>query len=87
MYLHPGNGAAIAEAEILGVFDLDTASRSPLTRDYLKNAQLSGQIVSVSEDLPKSFIVCASKKSTGRVYLSQLNSSTLMKRCEAAAFE
>ncbi|MCL1828404.1 MAG: DUF370 domain-containing protein [Oscillospiraceae bacterium] len=87
MYLHLGKNAVVARERIVGIFDLDTASHSHLTREYLKKAQISGQIVNISDDLPKSFVVCRDKEENGEVYLSQLNSSTLMKRCEAADIE
>ena len=40
-----------------------------------------------AEDLPKSFVVCRAKGEETRVYLSQLNSATLLKRSESAALE
>ena len=32
------------------------------------------------DEIPKSFIVCADEKAGQRVYLSQLNTSTLLRR-------
>ncbi len=79
MFLHLGKGTMIRESEILGIFDLDITSQSHLTRKYLAMAQGAGQVVNAAEDLPKSFIVCESGGKT-TLYLSQMASSTLLKR-------
>lgn len=87
MYLHLGNDVIIRKAEVLGIFDLDNTSQSRLTRAFLAEAERSGAVINAAgEGLPKSFLVCQTE--TGqRVYLSQLNSSTLMKRSESSGIE
>ena len=79
MYLHLGSGAVVRRRDIIGIFDLDNTSQSHITRKYLAAAEKSGQVVSVAEDLPKSFVVC-SDNGTTRVYLSQMATQTLYKR-------
>ena len=81
MYLHIGKGTVIPTEEIVAIFDLDLTSQSYLTRQYLKRAEQSGRVVSASEDLPKSFLVCESKGKT-TVYLSQMAAATLLRRAE-----
>ena len=82
MYLHLGNDVAVRKTEVVGVFDLDNTSQSALTRRYLAAAEKSGSVVNAAGDeLPKSFVVCA-EGTRQTVYLSQLNSSTLLKRSE-----
>ncbi len=78
MYLHLGQESIIRTKEILGIFDLDTASLSRDTRAYLAAAQKAGRVVTVTEELPKSFIVTANRPRT--VYLSQISAGTLKKR-------
>ena len=80
MYLILGSGAAVPRREVLGVFDLDAASVSHLTRDFLRTAQLRGQVRDAGGgyDLPKSFVL-----TDGGVFLSPLNSITLKKRCNS----
>ena len=80
MYIHLGNNKVIREKEIIGIFDLDTATVSKRTRDYLEKAEKSGKVTYDSFELPKSFIVCAEKKGENRVFLSQLSTTTLQKR-------
>lgn len=81
MYLHLGNGIVVKEKDIIGVFDLEKSSIKKDTREYLKNAQDSGDVINVSFELPKSFCVCQSKKSTKQmVYISQISTTALEKR-------
>lgn len=81
MYLHLGKGKIIAKDEIIGIFDLDITSQSHLTRKYLSMAEKAGNVENAAEDIPKSFVVCKSREGT-RLYLSQMSSATLLKRCE-----
>ena len=80
MYLHIGNATVIRQDEIVGIFDLDTATISKKTRDYLNFSEKRKEVISSCTDLPKSFIVCSAKKYKNKVYLSQLSAQTLEKR-------
>ena len=80
MYLHLGQDTVVAFDEIIGIFDLDTSTVSKITRDYLKRAETAGRVVNVSMELPKSFTVCKDAKGEVTVYISQISSSTLLKR-------
>ncbi|MEF9969725.1 MAG: DUF370 domain-containing protein [Ruthenibacterium sp.] len=80
MYLHLGQESIIHTRDILGIFDIDTASISKHTRDFLARAEKKGQVVNVSTELPKSFIVTAGE--TNAVYISQISASTLKKRSQ-----
>ena len=81
MYLHLGQNVIVPEAEVVGIFDLDNTTGSHITRRFLNEAEKSGLVKTVSEDLPKSFIICG-KNREFVVYLSQLTSQTLLKRSE-----
>lgn len=81
MYLHLGGDKVVKTKDIIGIFDMDTSTVSKNTRDYLKKSEKSGEVVTVSYDLPKSFIVVQKKKSKEKtVYISQISSQTLNKR-------
>ena len=82
MYLHLGKGWVVSGNEIIAIFDLDNSSQSHLTRKYLSAAEKAGQVINASEDIPKSFIV-TEEKGKRRVYLSQMASSTLLRRWES----
>ena len=82
MYLHLGQGVMIPHDEIIGVFDLDNASDSKWTRDFLRNAEEQSVVISVCDDIPRSFVVADHPYHPQIVYLSQLSSQTLLKRVE-----
>ena len=58
MYLHLGQHIVVPEATVIGVFDLDNTTGSHITREFLKEAEKAGKVKSVSDELPKSFVVC-----------------------------
>ena len=80
MYLHLGMDKVINFDDIIGIFDLDTTTVSKNTRNYLSKAEKSGIVENVCYDLPKSFIVCRTKKGEDKVYIAQISSTTLQKR-------
>ena len=82
MYLHLGQDTVIKKEEILGIFDIDTSTVSKITRDYLSRKEKDGSCVTVSYELPGSFVVCLDKDNNETVYISQLSASTLAKRTE-----
>lgn len=79
MYLHLGEKTVIKTDEIIGIFDLDNTTLSKHTRDFLKESEKNGEVINVSYELPKSFIVCVENK-IKKVYISQIAASTLYKR-------
>lgn len=82
MYLHLGGSVVIQTDRIVGIFDLDTATVAKNTRETLAKAEKNGDVLPVTTDLPKSFIVVEDKerRSGQRIYLSHLSSATLLKR-------
>lgn len=78
MYLHLGQNTVITVDEIVGIFDIDGTTVKKNTRDFLSKAEKDGNIIYVSNELPKSFIVCKDKK----VYVSQISPATLLLRTE-----
>lgn len=81
MYLHLGQETVVKTEDIVGIFDMDTSTVSKATRDYLSKAEKSGEVVTITYELPKTFVVVSPKKSKEKtVYISQLSSSTLDKR-------
>ena len=87
MYLHLGQSVVVPYRAVIGVFDLDNASSSHLTRAFLERAEKEGRVVSVCEDIPKSFLVCGKPGGATAVYLSQLSPATLLRRAENNSFE
>ncbi len=82
MYLHLGRDVAVSIKTIIGVFDLDTSSSSKITRAFLAKSEKSGHVVNVSDDVPKSFVLCE-EKGKRSLYISQISTATLLKRAES----
>lgn len=75
MYLHLGEDTVVNSNKILGIFDMDTSTVNKATRDYLSKAEKEKRVIYVNYDLPRSFIVTEDK-----IYVSPLNTGTLLKR-------
>jgi len=86
MYLHLGQNVVVSEADVIGIFDLDNTTSSHITRKFLGDAEKAGNVINVSDDLPRSFIVSGRDKKI-TVHLSQLSPQTLHKRSETMRFE
>ncbi len=80
MYLHLGQDTVIKINDIVGIFDIETSTISKATRNYLAAAQKEGRVVNVSMEMPKSFVICCNKKNKLTVYITQISSTTLLKR-------
>ncbi|MBQ7566969.1 MAG: DUF370 domain-containing protein [Oscillospiraceae bacterium] len=79
MYLPIGGDMAVRTETIIGIFDLDNASWSHKTREFLRRAECEGAVVAVGDELPKTMIVTR-EMGLDRVWLSQFGVSTLEKR-------
>ena len=83
MYLHLGRDVVVMAGDVVGVFDLDTSTWSKHTKSFLSAWEKKGKVVNVSDDLPRSAVVCQTNEGTV-VYISQLSTRTLVKRSESA---
>ena len=79
MYIPIGSDMSVRDKSIIGIFDLDNTTYSKHTRKFLAEAEKIGEVVTVPEDLPKSFLL-TSEFGMDRVYLCQFNAATLEKR-------
>lgn len=76
MYINVGADVLIRSREIVGIFDLDTASIGADTKRFLKEKEKNGDVIQVGNELPKSFILTE----RGKVYFSQFAASVLKNR-------
>ena len=83
MYLHLGQNVMLETKRIIGIFDLDNTSYSKITRKFLAEAEKESVVITVGEELPRSFILCDHPYHRQIVYLSPLSSQTLYKRMES----
>lgn len=84
MYLHLGKDVVVRHRDIIGIFDMEKTTVSRKTKDFLSHATKAGQVVTVSYDLPKSFIVVRQENGGHMVYISQISAATLKKRAGSA---
>ena len=80
MYLHLGQETVVRLREVVGIFDMENATISKYTRQFLADAEKGGRVCNVTMELPKSFVVCVDRDGTETVYISQISSATLLKR-------
>ena len=78
MFLHAGNHKNVRLSEIVGIFDMDTATVSADTRAFLRNAEKTGRTEALVAEIPKSFLLTGD----GTVYLSQISTGSLLGRVE-----
>ena len=83
MYLHLGQDVVVPMREIVGIFDLENTTVSKHTRVLLNEAEKNGRVITVGDDLPKSFVVCQTGGELPTVYISQISCATLLKRAES----
>jgi len=83
----PAPAVFLPRASIVGVFDLDTATVSGHTRDFLRRAQEVGAVITVGDDLPQSFIVTSmpagalvGESAQNYIYLLSQSSANLSKK-------
>ena len=81
IYLHLGQGTVVNYNTVVGIFDMDTSTVSKFTRNFLNKAEKNGEVITITYELPKSFVLCKGKNERKRkIFLSQISSSTLVKR-------
>ncbi|MCI8589119.1 MAG: DUF370 domain-containing protein [Clostridiales bacterium] len=77
MYVHIGQEHIVRTKNIIGIFDMDTATVAKQTKKWLQQKEIKGKLVQCSKDIPKSFIV-----SGERVIISDLNPATIKGRIQ-----
>ena len=80
-YIHLGRDYVLNDRDIIGIFNLETTTISPRGREFLNYAQKNGAVVSLSDELPQSYVL-ADGGVVDTVYLSELSSAVLRRRAE-----
>ena len=86
MYLHIGNGKSVKRRDIIGIFDLDTATVSKITKDFINKSQKKGSLTYFDSDLPRAFILLEEEGKV-KVRLSRISTSGLKIRLESGITE
>lgn len=79
MYLHIGHDTVVRTNSIIGIFDIENTSVSKITKEFLNSISSTAEVINVTDDLPKSFIL-AKEDDRVKVYISQISVATLKKR-------
>ncbi len=82
MFLHVGNGKSVRKKDIIGIFDLDTATVSKITKDFISENQKKGNIIYSDSDLPRAFLLVEEDEDF-KVRLSRISTSGLKIRAES----
>ena len=86
MYLHIGNGKSVKQKDIIGIFDLDTATVSRITKDFINKRQKERAVTYLDSDLPRAFLLLDEEGKT-KVRLSRISTSGLKVRLESGITE
>ena len=81
MYLHIGNGISVKTEDIVGIFDLDSATVSKVSKKFINKLSRENSLEYLDEDLPRSFVVTTGGGKT-RVKLSRISTQGLKMRAE-----
>ena len=92
MFLHVGNGKSVRLERIIGIFDLDTATVSGISKKFITEAERKGKVEYDYQDLPRTFVVADNEsslygkgkitKKESKVILSRISTSGLLQRAE-----
>ncbi len=79
MFIHIGNDVIVNSKNVVGIFDIENTTTGKNTSKILENATKENRVVTVSFEMPKSFIICIEN---GReiIYISNISVATLKKR-------
>ena len=86
MYLHIGNGQSIKKEKVIGIFDLDTATVSSVTKKFINKYQKNNRIEYGDTDLPRSFLLYE-EDGEEKISLSRISSIGLKMRAEERGYE
>lgn len=79
MFVKLENGLSVRKKEIIGIFNMDTSTVSPVTRDYIKQANSERKIIYASKRVPESFIL-ADNGFFENVYMTSFSVDTVLNR-------
>ena len=66
LYLHLGQNVVVPESSVIGIFDMDNTTGSRVTHKFLSDAEKAGRVINVTDELPKSFVLCCEETNTWR---------------------
>lgn len=79
MYLHLGCDTVVNTNNIISILDLESTSKSKYSKEFLKIVEEEGFVRNVSEEIPKSFIICE-ERGQSVIYITNISTKTLAGR-------
>lgn len=79
MFLHLGENVVIPMKDVIGIFDVPTASYGSDTMQFIRLAEEDGFVERITKEQPKSFVIAEINKKS-KIFLSPVSSSTLTRR-------
>ena len=79
MFLHVGNNKNIRIRDVIGIFDMDNATLSSVTRKFLSKSQKKLMVETAAVEIPKSFILFE-ENGLYKICFSPLSSASLRGR-------
>ena len=78
MYLHVGNRKTVKKKDVIGIFDLDSATVSRVTKDFVNQKEREGDLEYDYSDLPRSFVLVDGERT--KIVLSRISPQGLKVR-------
>ena len=76
MFLHIGNGKSVKKKDVIGIFDLDTATITKTGKDFINRMEKEGLVEYDYMDIPRSFVLFEDN-GTYKVNLSRISTQGL----------
>ena len=86
MYLHIGNKKSVKKKNVIGIFDLDTATVTKTGKDFVNRYERQGKVEYDDDDLPRSFILIE-EDNEYKIKLSRISSKGLKARGEESLYD
>ncbi len=86
MYVHLGADTVVNTKNIISIMDLESSSISKFSKEFLKTAEEEGFVKNVSDEIPKSFIICE-EKGQSVIYLTNISTKALAGRIKKGKLE
>lgn len=79
MYLHLGCDTVVNTKDIISILDLESTSISKYSKEFLRIVEEEGFVKNVSEEIPKSFVICE-EKGQSVIYITNISTKALAGR-------
>jgi hypothetical protein len=86
MFIHIGNGKSVLKSDVIGIFDLDTATVSKAGKDFINKKENEGLVEYDDADLPRSFLL-VEEGGKYKVKLSRISTLGLKERVRESFYE